>query len=258
MDDARSEILARVRGALGRGGRGRETDAATAAAEAAVAARLATPVRGLVPARGRPAPSARLATFVAMAEEAAATVATVARFDAVAQAVARYLCARELGREVRVAPAPALTALGWAATDPPLAASFGPARAEDRVSVTPALAGVAETGTLVLASGPETPATLSYLPETHIVVLAAAAVVGCTEDALDRLRAERTGPDGAVAWPRTFGLITGPSRTGDIEQRIELGAHGPRRLHIVLIDPSVPSSLPSSPGSLADGRADRG
>ena len=37
-------------------------------------------------------------------------------------------------------------------------------------------------------------------------------------------------------WPRTVNLITGPSRTGDIEQRIQLGAHGPRRLHIILVD----------------------
>jgi L-lactate dehydrogenase complex protein LldG len=40
--------------------------------------------------------------------------------------------------------------------------------------------------------------------------------------------------------PRTVNLITGPSRTGDIEQRIQLGAHGPRRLHIVLVEDAPP------------------
>jgi L-lactate dehydrogenase complex protein LldG len=57
-------------------------------------------------------------------------------------------------------------------------------------------------------------------------------VTGSYEDAWDRLR--RHVGDGVM--PRTVNLITGPSRTGDIEQTIELGAHGPRRLHIILLD----------------------
>jgi L-lactate dehydrogenase complex protein LldG len=54
-------------------------------------------------------------------------------------------------------------------------------------------------------------------------------VVAAYEDGWDRLR-EGGG------MPRAINFITGPSRTGDIEQRIELGAHGPRRLHIILVD----------------------
>ena len=106
----------------------------------------------------------------------------------------------------------------------------------------------------MLASGPGTPSTLNFLPDTHIVVLHAGQVVASYEDGWDLLRAlcqddrrplagevdRPTGrPERANAsplLPRTVNLITGPSRTGDIEQRIQLGAHGPRRLHVVLVE----------------------
>jgi len=84
----------------------------------------------------------------------------------------------------------------------------------------------------MLTSGAERPTTLNFLPETHIVVLQARDIAGCYEDAWDRLRASQAGE----ALPRTVNLITGPSRTADIEQTIQLGAHGPRRLCIVLVD----------------------
>ena len=100
------------------------------------------------------------------------------------------------------------------------------------MSVTPAFAGIAETGTLMLTSGKDRPATLNFLPETHIVVLKASQVVGAYEDAWDLLRQA----EGEGVMPRSVNLITGPSRTGDIEQKIQLGAHGPRRLHIVVVE----------------------
>ena len=89
---------------------------------------------------------------------------------------------------------------------------------------------MAETGTLMLPSGSETPSTLNFLPDTHVVVLKSRDVVGPYEEAWDRLRA------GGKTLPRTVNFVTGPSRTGDIEQTIYLGAHGPRHLHILLID----------------------
>ena len=98
--------------------------------------------------------------------------------------------------------------------------------------MTPAFAGVAETGTLMLTSGAHSPTTLNLLPETHIVVLKKSQITGSYEDGWARLR-ESQEKD---AMPRTVNFITGPSRTGDIEQKILMGAHGPRRLHIVLID----------------------
>jgi L-lactate dehydrogenase complex protein LldG len=82
-----------------------------------------------------------------------------------------------------------------------------------------------------MASGPDHPVTLNLLPDTHIVVLNEADIVGGYEEVWMMLR-QRYGKDGM---PRTVNTITGPSRTADIEQTIELGAHGPRRLHIVVV-----------------------
>jgi L-lactate dehydrogenase complex protein LldG len=111
----------------------------------------------------------------------------------------------------------------------------GRAEGGDAVGVTACFAGVAETGTLMLISGPESPTRNNFLPDTHIVVMRGDQVVATYEDGWTRLRQQRRQADGSWEMPRTVNFITGPSRTGDIEQRIELGAHGPRRLHIILI-----------------------
>jgi L-lactate dehydrogenase complex protein LldG len=129
-----------------------------------------------------------------------------------------------------VAPDPGLDEIPWGMR-PMLRTRRGRAAAEDKVSLTPCHSAIAETGTLMLVSGPETPTTLNFLPDTHIVVVRRDQVVATYEDGLDRLRADR----GSDKLPRVINFITGPSRTADIEQQIELGAHGPRRLHIVLI-----------------------
>ncbi|HUN47962.1 MAG TPA: LUD domain-containing protein, partial [Stellaceae bacterium] len=97
-------------------------------------------------------------------------------------------------------------------------------------------AAIAETGTLMLTSGPEAPTRNNFLPDDHLVVLRAGQVAATYEDGFDRLRERQKNGGDEWAMPRTVNFITGPSRTGDIEQRIELGAHGPRRLHIILID----------------------
>jgi L-lactate dehydrogenase complex protein LldG len=88
---------------------------------------------------------------------------------------------------------------------------------------------VAETGTLLLCSGAETPATVSLLPETHIALVPVARLVATMEDAFSLVRAELGD------LPRALNFISGPSRTGDIEQTIVLGAHGPCRVHLILI-----------------------
>jgi len=94
-----------------------------------------------------------------------------------------------------------------------------------------ALVAAAETGTLVLVSGADNPTTLSFLPETHFILIRASDVVGSYEEAFDRLRAIY----GEGSLPRTVNLISGPSRTADIEQTIVRGAHGPKRLHVVIL-----------------------
>ena len=112
----------------------------------------------------------------------------------------------------------------------------GRAEANDVVSVQHGFAAVAETGTLMLPSAPERPTTLNLLADTAVVVLRASRVVGAYEEAWDLLRAENQDARSGGFMPRNIMWVTGPSRSADIEQTLELGAHGPRRLHIVLVE----------------------
>lgn len=194
--------------------------------------RLAAHRRNLVPARATVLDQpGRVELFAEMAEEVQSTVTRVNSLAAVAEAIARYLAAENLPAELVMAPDPSLDEIPWN-TWPLLQIRRGRAEAEDRVSLTSCHAAIAETGTLMLISGAQTPTTLNFLPETHIVVVRRDQVVATYEDAWDRLRADKT----AEALPRAINFVTGPSRTADIEQHIELGAHGPRRLHIVLLE----------------------
>ena len=185
-----------------------------------------------MPARGQLPPTERVDLFEAQAAAVQASVSRVGALAEVPEAVAAYLREQNLPGQLRVSPDPTVADLPWTENAPLLTVSTGPARDADAVSVTPAFAGIAETGTLILTSGKDRPATLNILPETHIVVLKASQVVGAYEDAWDLLRQA----EGEGVMPRGVNLITGPSRTGDIEQKIQLGAHGPRRLHIVVVE----------------------
>ncbi len=183
--------------------------------------------RGPVPARAALDLAGRVELFVAMAQEAAATVARVALPDEVPVAVAAYLSGTPFaGGPTVVAGAANLQAMDWGLL--PNVEHGRPARNGDRVAVTPAFCAVAETGTLVLLSGPHSPTTLNFLVDVHVVVLAAADILGPYEDAWDRIRAR-----GGL--PRTVNFITGPSRSADIEQTLQMGAHGPVSLHIVVV-----------------------
>lgn len=221
---SRDNILAKLRQSLDRNG----TDTQ---ARDAVAHRLERHQRGPQLARTQIPTAAQRALFDDMARELSATVVHVADTAAVPGAVADYLKAGNLPQRIRMAPALESQGLPWDG-QPLLEVTSGPARADDQTSVTGAFAAIAETGTLLLHSDSDTPTTLNFLPENHIVVLQASQIVGAYEDAWDRLR-QIFGPG---ALPRTVNFITGPSRTADIEQTIQLGAHGPRRLHIVVVD----------------------
>ena len=219
---ARDDILGGIRRALKR-------EKLPAETQAALAERVAAHRRNLVPARAAALDDpARVDLFVAMAEEVQTTVARVAAESEIPAEVARYLAAENLPAELVMAPDPTLDEVPWRER-PLLSIRRGRAEPGDAVSLTPCLAAVAETGTLMLVSGAGTPTTLNFLPDTHIVVVRAGQVVASYEDGWDLLRARG-------AMPRTVNFVTGPSRTGDIEQRIQLGAHGPRRLHVVLVE----------------------
>jgi L-lactate dehydrogenase complex protein LldG len=191
--------------------------------------RLATHPRQLIPARSRLPHAEQVALFIRRLEAEFGSVARVADADAVPGAVADYLAAQNLPTTFVMAPHPELRAIPWSAR-PLLTIREGRAEATDLVSVQHAFAAIAETGTLMLPSAPERPTTLNLLADTEIVVLRASRLVGAYEEAWDLLRAELGG------MPRNVMLVTGPSRSADIEQTLELGAHGPRQLHVVLIE----------------------
>ncbi|MCW5750419.1 MAG: lactate utilization protein [Alphaproteobacteria bacterium] len=227
MSEAREKILRGIRRSLGRGPRLGEE-------RAALQARLASPRPNLIPKRARLPHAEQVVLFQAMAEKLDATVARVSSLAEVPDAVAEYLAARNLPTTIRMSPDPELDAIPWDRR-PLLTLHRGRAAPEDLVGLTPAFAGIAETGTLMFASGAARPATINFMPDTHIAVLRSSQVVGDYETAFARLRAAAGREDG-LFMPRTVNLVTGPSRTGDIEQTLILGAHGPRRLHVVLVD----------------------
>ena len=218
----RQEILTAIRRGLKRG-------ALPADQTAMLRGRLAAHPRQLIPARSRLPHPEQVDLFVRNVEKEFGSVTRVADLDAVPGAVADYLAAQNLPGSVVMAPHPELRAIPWSAR-PLLEIREGRAEGTDTVGLQHGFAGIAETGTLMLPSGPDRPVTLNLLPDTEIAVLRASTIVGAYEEGWDRLRAEAGG------MPRNVMFITGPSRSADIEQTLELGAHGPRRLHIVLIE----------------------
>ena len=223
MTQARDAVLAGVRRSLGVSGRERLR-------RAAAEERMARPPAGPIPARGRLDPAARAAHFIHGAELAHASVVRVASSDEAPAAAAAFLRANNLPATLRLGADSRLSAMAWEKT--PIALTKGPSRGGDLNAISHAFAGVAETGTLVLLSGPDNPTTLNFLPENHLVVLRALDVADSLETVWASLRIRY----GAGRMPRAVNLITGPSSSADIEQTLLLGAHGPRRLHIILIE----------------------
>jgi L-lactate dehydrogenase complex protein LldG len=170
--------------------------------------------------------------FRAMSERMSSTVDEVPRLADAPAAVARYLDAQ--GLERRAVIWPTLSSLDWAGAG--VAVEARPPRRDesqgaDLVGITGCFCAFAETGTLVLASGPQTHASTHLLPETHVALVPASRILRGMEDAFALLRAERGG---AQMMPRALNMVSGPSRTGDIELTIVLGAHGPYRVHLVV------------------------
>ncbi|MCL5779134.1 lactate utilization protein [Limibaculum sp. FT325] len=208
---AREAILSRIRRASG------------AADPQAVAARLAGGQKAPVPAQGRAEGEARVAQFIAKARAADATVSRLASADDLPGALADELRARNLPAAIRTGADP-LFDRDWGGIE----RSIGTGRLEEPATLSRAQMAMAETGTLLLASGPDNPVTLTFLGETHFVVLAAKDIHAGFEDMWAAWRAR--GLD-----PRTVNLVTGPSRSADIGQTLQLGAHGPVALHVFVV-----------------------
>jgi L-lactate dehydrogenase complex protein LldG len=219
---AREAILARVKGALGKRG----DDAAP---------RKAARDYVLAHARGpRPAPPADIvAHFIERAGHMESTVERIGSRSDVPAAVVRYVDALQLPAAIADQKShagvcwPELADLDWRGAG--LSIEPRPTRGHDRLGITGCFCAIAETGTLVFVSGPDMHNATALLPDTHVVVLRASDIVATMEDAFARVRAAR--PD----LPRAINLISGPSRTGDIEQTIVLGAHGPYRVHVLVV-----------------------
>jgi L-lactate dehydrogenase complex protein LldG len=219
---ARDQILAAIRRSLGVTGQ-------EAPRRKAVADRIAGHPRGVIPARGQGSPQERLDLFVRMVELAAGSVARVGALDEVPQEIATFLRRHNLPPAVRRGADPRLAGLPWERAG---TLEVSTALDADMLSsVSHAFAGVAETGTVVLMSGTDNPTSLNFLPDNHVVVIDASDVAGDYESVWQRLR-DKFG-DGLM--PRAVNLITGPSRSADIEQTLILGAHGPRRLHVIVV-----------------------
>jgi L-lactate dehydrogenase complex protein LldG len=219
---SRDAVLSRIRAALGRHG---SDAAARAAALAYVAARREGP---------RPRLPADLAQhFVTRATDLASTVERVASQQDVVAAVGRYVASLDAGcADPGQDPLagvcwPEFAALDWSAAG--ISVESRPTLGHDAIGITGCFCAIAETGTLVFVTSARTPSATFLLPATHIAIVRTDQLLAAMENAFTKVRAEH----GTL--PRAVNLVSGPSRTGDIEQTIVLGAHGPRRLHIVLV-----------------------
>src|ERR1043166_6968228 len=218
---ARDLIFSSIRRSLGVSGK-------EATRRKAVADRLARHPAGVVPARGQLPAQERLALFRAMVEAANGSVEEIADANDVPSAIAALLRRHPLPMALKRVADPRLAALPWERAGT-LEVSVGPSAGNDLVAVSHAFGAVAESGTLMLVSGPDNPTTLNFLPDTHVVVVDAKDVAGDYETLWRKLREKF----GAGAMPRTVNLITGPSRSADIEQTLIRGAHGPPPPHVL-------------------------
>ena len=219
---AREKIMARVRSKLPKGPEGSRREA--------VERHISEHQRNLIPERGQGDLAHRIRVFTEMMVAVGGTVEIVDDVNEVPHAVSVYLRDGNLPAVVRRGSDPLLATLPWHRGGT-LEVLEGPAVDADRASVSHAFAGVAESGTIVQISGPENPTTLNFLPEAHIVVLESSALFASYEEAWSKLR----NLMGEGNMPRTVNMISGPSRTADIEQTIVRPAHGPKNMHVIIV-----------------------
>ncbi len=222
-NNRRDRVLGGIRGRLG-------ADGSSGERRAAVAKRLGGQAPHLIPERDNRDAAGLRTLFAGHLRAGFAVVVEAAGEAQVPTTIAAYLRGQNLPLTLRAGADPWLRGLDWS-TEPALTLRDGPADPADEVGLAHAVAGVAETGTLMLASGADNPVTNNFLPETSIVVLRARDLVGPYESAFDHIRAAY----GRGLMPRTVNFISGPSRTADVGGRLVTGAHGPRRLCVVIV-----------------------
>jgi L-lactate dehydrogenase complex protein LldG len=219
---ARGAVLGRVKKALGATG---DRAHASVEAERYMTAHAHGPRPAMLPDL--------LARFMKRATDMESTVERVADRSAIPAAVARYIDALDLPPPIASQKShkgvcwPELADLDWKRAGLDIEAR--PTLGDDRLGITGTFCAIAETGTLVVLASSDTPTATTLLPDTHIAVVRADRIVSGMEEAFALVRFERGQT------PRAINMISGPSRTGDVEQTIVLGAHGPFRVHILLV-----------------------
>jgi L-lactate dehydrogenase complex protein LldG len=162
----------------------------------------------------------------AFAERARLANAEVRFIDSemdVPKAVAELLRARNLPAIVHVPPS--ASALPWDSAPGPTLERTAPGGDDTAIAIAPF--GIAETGTLAYPADAESPASWHFRSGFEIAVIRAETILSSMEDVIARLKGN--------GLPSTLNFVTGPSRTGDIEQTLELGAHGPKALAILVV-----------------------
>ncbi|MHA1165428.1 MAG: LutC/YkgG family protein [Alphaproteobacteria bacterium] len=220
----REEVLGAIRRALA-------VDGKESSRQRTVQERIKSHPANLIPKRAQANRAARIKLFIDTLEGQSAHVSRAGSLKEIPQIVANYLRDNNLPAEFRSGEDELLGGIPWEKA-PSLTRHQGKGEASDAVTISAARTAAAETGTMFLTSGADNPTTLNFLPDTHIAVIRAKDILGSYEDAWNALRKLY----GARAMPRTVNLISGPSRTADIEQIIVMGAHGPRRLHVIVVD----------------------
>lgn len=212
---SREEILSSVRSRLG-------VRADDTARIEAVARRLERHARNTVPVRAQGEGEELVERFCEMLGRVQGTTERLTTLAEVPAAVAAITGQRTLC----LSPELASLQLAWTSDT----TEWVPRSSFD-VCVTGCLGAVAETGTVVVGSSNITPLTQNLLGDTHVVILYRHQLVAGYEAMWDRIR--------AAGIPRHVTFISGPSCTGDIEMVLEYGAHGPRELHVMIVDEDV-------------------
>jgi L-lactate dehydrogenase complex protein LldG len=167
-----------------------------------------------------------LVRFEERAKAAAAQVRRIESVEEIPVAVAGILRSRNLPAVVHVPPDRLLKRIDW--NRAPGLSIISEVPGGDEVAVNFAPFAIAETGTLVYTAATTRPASWHFRPGVEIALLDPKNISADLESVLKQITS-----DGAL--PSTVNLVTGPSRTGDIEQTLELGAHGPRELIILIV-----------------------
>lgn len=224
MSSSRESILGSLRSTL-------DQKTSLEARKAATEDRLANKPSGIIPKRGQLKADERVKLFIKMATGAQAVVTRVAEYSDIPKDVVSYLRGHNLPFSICSGHDKRLANAKWI-SEPNLEIEKRAADGDDLVGISHATAAIAESGTLLLTSGKDNPTTINFLSDHHIVVLSAKDIKGDMETALGKLKKDA---DGNAQMPRAVNFITGPSRSGDIEQKLLLGAHGPRALKIIIV-----------------------